>query len=84
MFTDSKYGCGIRLQDNSNFATVDVVVEINDSEIAVIAKESDSAIEIDSKQSRATSQINCVVKESGTTGSRCQPCPPTAARRPYR
>ena len=55
------------LQDNSNFATVDVVMEINNSESAVIAKESESAIEFDSKQLMAMSQINCVIKEGETT-----------------
>ena len=68
--------CGIRLQDNSNFATVDIVVEINDSETAVIAKQGDSAIEIDSKQLVAMSQINSVIKEGGSTAFR-MPAVPT-------
>ena len=76
--------CGIRVQDNSNFATVDVMVEIDNSEIAVIAKQGDSAIEFDSRQLVAMTHIYCVIKEGGTTDSRCQPCPPIAMRRPYR
>src|SRR6266496_2367747 len=59
--------CGIRVQDNSNFATVDVVVEINNSETAVIAKEGESAIEVDSRQLVAMSQIGCVIKEGDIT-----------------
>src|SRR5262249_49797883 len=71
--------CRIRLQDKSNFATVDVVVEISNSQSAGIDKESDSAIELDSKQLVAMSQISCVVKESGTTA-----CEASCAHPPQR
>ena len=59
--------CGIRVQDHPNFATIDVVVEINNSETAVIANEGDSAVEVDSSQLVAMTQINCVIKEDSTT-----------------
>ena len=60
--------CGIRVKDNPNFARVDVMVEINNSETAVIGKESESAIELDSRQLGAMAYIDCVIKEDGTTG----------------
>ena len=59
--------CGIFVQDNSDFATVDVMVEIPDSETTVIGKEGDCAIEVDSRQLAAMTQIGCVIKENGTT-----------------
>ena len=43
------------------------MMEINNSETAVIAKEGDSAIEIDSRQLVAMTQIGCVIKEGETT-----------------
>ena len=58
--------CGICVQDNSNFAAVDIMVEINDSETAVIAKQGDSAIELDSKQLAAVTYIDRVIEEGGT------------------
>src|SRR6266496_4964213 len=59
--------CGIRVQDNANFATVDVVVKINNSETAIIANEGESAIELDSRQLVAMTQIDCVIKEGDIT-----------------
>ena len=50
MLTEFVICCGIHVQDNSNFATVDVVMEIDNSETAVIANEGDTAVEIDSSQ----------------------------------
>ncbi len=44
------------------------MVEINNSEIAVIGKLGDSAIEVDSNQFAAPTHIGCVIKEDGTTG----------------
>src|SRR5436190_3348038 len=61
-------GCGIRIQDNSNLLTVDVMVKISNSETAVIGKESESAIELDSRQLVAMTQIGCVIKEDDTSG----------------
>ena len=43
------------------------MVEINNSETAVIGKHGDSAIEVDSRQFAAMTQIGCVIKEGGTT-----------------
>src|SRR6266513_1754275 len=59
--------CGIHVQDNSVFATVDVVVAINHSETAVIANEGESAIELDSRQLVTMTQIDCVIKEGDIT-----------------
>src|SRR6266481_2546542 len=42
-------------------------MEISNSETAVIANECDCAVEVDSRQLVAMSQINCVIKEDGTT-----------------
>ena len=47
------------------------MVEINNSETAVIGKEGESAIELDSRQLVAMAYIGCVIKEDGTTGRRC-------------
>ena len=55
--------CGIRVQDNSNFATVDIVVEKSDPDTAVIANLGESAIEIDSIQLGTMSKIDSVIKE---------------------
>ena len=60
------------------------MVEISDSETAVIPKEGDSAIELDSKQLVAISQIDGVIKEGRNYRSKSRPCQPTAVRRPYR
>ena len=50
MFIGFEVGGGIRVHDNPDFATVDIVMEIDYAEIAVIAKQGDSAIELDSRQ----------------------------------
>ena len=68
MFTPVVVGCRIRIQDNSNFARVDVMVEINNSKVAVIGKLGEGAIELDSRQFAAMTHINCIIKEDGTTG----------------
>src|SRR4029077_17738026 len=57
-------GCGIRVQDNSNFATVDIVMEKSDPETAVIANLGDGAVEIDSIQAGTMSQINSIIKKA--------------------
>ena len=44
------------------------MVEINNSETAVIGKDSENAIELDSSQLRAMAYIGCVIKKDGTTG----------------
>src|SRR5437762_800392 len=60
-------GCGIRVQDNSNFAAVDIVVEKSDADVAIIAKLGGSAVEIDPIQLGAMSKISSVIKEDGNT-----------------
>src|SRR5205823_6087366 len=62
-------GCGIRVQDNSKFATVDIVVEISDPETAVIAHFGDGAVEIDSIQPGAIRNIDRVIEEGGRSSS---------------
>src|SRR5436190_18214654 len=59
-------GYGIRVQNNSHLAAIDVVVEELNSKIAVIANHGDGSIEIDSIELRAMRKIGGVVKEGGT------------------
>src|SRR5206468_3782586 len=59
---------GIRIQDNPSFANVDVMVEVNNSNVAVISKVCNHAIKVDSIQYAANTQIGCIIKEDGTTG----------------
>src|SRR5262249_27345637 len=60
--------CGIRIQDDSNFTKVDIVVKIDDSEVAVIGKLGYSAVEINSNQFAAPTHIGCVIKKDRPTG----------------
>src|SRR4029077_17590406 len=74
--------CGICVQDNSKFATVDVMVETINFETAVIANLGDSAVEVDSSYFAAMTQIDCVIKEDGTTeGDAGRAHPPQCAVR---
>src|SRR5262249_19788609 len=58
--------CGIRVQNNSHLAAVDIVVEELNSEVTVIANHGDSPIELDSIESRTMSKVGSIIKEGGT------------------
>src|SRR6266487_1758588 len=75
-------GCRIRLQDNSNLAKVDIVVEKSDSDTAVIPNLIDSAIEVVSIQPGAMNEIGSVIKEGGsvTREASCAHPPQRAVR----
>ena len=83
MFIDSSVCRGIGVQDNSKFATIDVMVEKGDSYIAVITKLGESAIEVVSIQPGAISKIDRIIKE-GRNRACMAPVPPTAVHRQYR